>query len=193
MAAASACCYHLYSLVLKYFKYEYYDTLIYSKDAKLIFPHVTICDTSGLSEFTVSTGNHEAMLNVSKSWQKMKQYVQNKTDPILEEYLYMLNTYQSIQANMREKDQLELGLTTDDFILHCTYLDSECNAENFRLYMHPSYWNCYTFKGLSGHNVSHIGYNNVGPQNGLSLIFIVHNPIKSYFYEHLSVVYMTIT
>ena len=81
---------------------------------------------------------------------------------------------------------MQLGLTTDDFILSCTYLDSECNAENFRLYMHPSYWNCYTFKGLSGHNVSHIGYNNVGPQNGLSLIFIMHNPIKSYFYEHLS-------
>lgn len=93
-------------------------------------------------------GKREVFFNVSKSWQEMKQYVQNKTDLIYKKYLYILNTYQSIQANMREKDQVKFGLTTDDFIISCTYLNSECNAKNFRLYMHPSYWNCYTFEGL---------------------------------------------
>ena len=83
LAAASACCYHLYSLILKYFKCEFYDNVIYSKDTKLIFPHVTICDAGGLSEYTVARGNHEVFFNVSKSWQKMKRYAQNKTDPIL--------------------------------------------------------------------------------------------------------------
>ena len=81
---------------------------------------------------------------------------------------------------------MQLGLTTDDSILRCTYLDSECNAESFRLYMHPSYWNCYTIKAISEQNAPNLGCNNVGSQNGISLLLVSHNPIKSRFYDHLS-------
>ena len=88
-----------------------------------------------------------------------------------------------LQSNMPQSDRISVGHAVEDFILDCTYLDYQCNADHFSLYMHPSYWNCFTFKGISEKGNPNPNYNNIGPNNGLSLILATQKPVINVFYD----------
>ena len=174
---------HLYSLTQKYFDYSFYDQMLYSKESALIFPQVTVCDNEGLSEFSMTKEKLNIFGDVARKWQLMDLFTKNNTHAYVSEYKYLRNSWQGLQSNIPESDRISVGHAVEDFILGCTYLDYQCNADHFSLYMHPSYWNCYTFKGISEKGNPNPNYNNIGPNNGLSLISATQKPVINVFYD----------
>ena len=85
--------------------------------------------------------------------------------------LYNLN--EASYANVESNDRQKIGVKLDRLIFKCTYNGKACNMGDFRLYLHPTYINCYTFQpGKDSLNKGILK----GPQMGLSII--LHSEAK---------------
>ena len=166
---------HLYALTSKYLKYDYYDVISMKPDIVRRFPDVTICDTVGISDHTVSRykGTKAMLKHLHISREYIKSWVENEKvkDSYGESFLTnILNNalgFEYIFANLQPHERSLIGTVFDSLVVSCKYADQSCGVENFELYENPEYINCFTFKPQT----VNAKYNNLlGPEFGLSLI-----------------------
>ena len=76
-----------------------------------------------------------------------------------------LDSQQIMFANLG-KEAMQVGYSLDDLILNCTHDRGFCKSEDFEIFHHPDYFNCYTYKGGAKYLDSMLS----GPEHGISLI-----------------------
>ncbi len=68
-------------------------------------------------------------------------------------------------TNVHENAE-NMGYKLDDMVLNCTHSGFLCKPEEFELFKHPDFFNCYTYKASQRQEDSIL----TGSNNGLSLI-----------------------
>ncbi len=188
-AATSAFGIHLYSLIRSYLKYEYFEKVEHDAKGTLVFPHVTICDTQGPSDAMLVRGDKASLLAVMRVWQQAQKVASMLKDPDMKNlYSYLLQTKRGHISNIGPNLTRAFGLKPSDFIVSCRFFENECSFEDFHLYQHPSYYNCYIFKGIRENSKRKPvqNYNNIGPDNGLSLVLVSQDQTGNPFYDNIS-------
>ena len=156
LAASIGLTINLWSLIAAYLEYGYYETVTQDEeDGALIFPYVSICDTVGMSENTLSAANMETTLNVIRNGQIMDFYIMKKMEnnastALYNEYQYFMHTNRAFSAFSAVEDIPKFGVRAEDLILSCKFGIHNCTIDDFQSYLHPMYLNCYTFKGNDG-------------------------------------------
>ena len=85
----------------------------------------------------------------------------------------LYNIIEVTYANVESNDRHKIGVKLDRFVFECTYNGKPCNMEDFRLFLHPTYINCYTFQPSRDSSNREIL---TGPPMGLSII--LHSEAK---------------
>ena len=193
LAASIGLTINLWSLIAAYLEYGYYETVTQDEeDGALIFPYVSICDTVGMSENTLSAANMETTLNVIRNGQIMDFYIMKKMEKnvstaLYNEYQYFMHTNRAFSAFSAVEDIPKFGVRAEDLILSCKFGIHNCSVDDFQSYLHPMYLNCYTFKGI---RLDDTGTTEklqaVGPQNGLSLILKAQDTVINPYFDPLS-------
>ena len=69
----------------------------------------------------------------------------------------------------------------------CKFGIHNCTVDNFELFVHPLYLNCYTFKGIKlDDKGTKAKVRNTGPQNGLSLILKAQDTSINPYFDSIS-------
>lgn len=185
--AVAGLSYSMWGLLSAYLEYGYYETVTQDRnEGTLVFPDVTICDTVGMSEKTLANATMETILNIIRKGHFMEKYIANKSvnnqsNAYYSDYLHFMHTNQAFSAFSEVKDIPKFGVKASDLILGCKFGVHECTADDFESFLHPSYLNCYTFKGTVKKGKK-VRIQNTGPQAGLSLILKAQdNAINPYF------------
>ena len=163
---------HLYFLVSSYLEYNYYETITNDMEKALVFPSVTICDPYALSALRINQYLPENMQVIYKmalmshlAWEYVKD---NHTADINNEiYIHHLLTLQSVFANSPVGKKHINSISLQELLVWCSYGEQDCGYENFTLYIHPRYLNCYTFKPSKMDPTVKMP---VGPEYGFSII-----------------------
>ncbi len=163
---------HLYSLVLTYLEYDYYELITHDSEESLQFPHVSICDPNPISVFMINKYIEENMQILSKTIlmsRKAYEYAADNENMNMDIRIYInrLVSMESQFANLPSGQKYISSFSIEELIVGCFYQGLRCGYKNFTRYLHPKYGNCYTFKLT---NVDPSLGNTVGPENGLSLI-----------------------
>ncbi len=87
--------------------------------------------------------------------------------------LRLNNLNELTYANVESNDRYDIGVKLERLIFKCTYNGKPCNMEDFHLYQHPTYINCYTFQPAKDSMNTEIL---TGPRMGLSII--LHSEAK---------------
>ncbi len=180
---------HVCFMTIIFFKYEYYEKVENDQESELVFPDVTICDNKGYSEMDALKGNKEKLLKSLRNWQQAQQTVEKIEHHDLGDLAAnILQSTEGYTANFAMDLDEVMSLTLYDFVINCKYFERECKFENFHLYEHPVYYNCYTFKSMSVNSTQTPIHNNnnIGPNNGLSLILHSLDESLNHFYDIFS-------
>ena len=161
-------CTHLYFLVYSYLQYNFYETVTNDNEQTPLFPHVTICDPYAVSVLSLNQHLHENMQAIYKmaltSYLALEYASENNlTDTSTDIYMHNLLTSPSIYANLPPGKRNITSISIQEMLVWCSFGDQSCGYDNFTLYMHPNYLNCYTFKPF---NTSLPGEISVGPEYG---------------------------
>ncbi len=183
IAAAIGTTIHLQSLIRLYLRYEYYDS-VGTEELPLTFPDISLCSSEGISDFEMFKNNKMIFqTNILNTFQGMvSNNFSNK------KYLDLMNTYwltsQGYYANIPNGEQHFVGMSLDDFVLHCDFKQKHCSEfGHFIQFMHDQFFNCFTFR----HNLTKHPTILPGPENGISLI-LVGNSIVNGFYNPANVI-----
>ncbi len=86
-----------------------------------------------------------------------------------------------VYSNLDQQHRSAFGVKFEDLVVDCFYKGQTCTEDDFKLYLHPSLINCFTFQpSLFNKTSQALG----GPRNGLTLI-LRSVPNINYQYERL--------
>ena len=152
------------------FRYSYLESTQLS-NLKPEFPHITICNLIGISfnHLAKQMNNPDSAYNLKYSKMKLAVIVKLATGRYTDkEKAYVLNELKNdkiLFANVG-KEAVKIGYSFDDLILNCSHSGNLCNREDFKLFAHPDFFNCYTYVGGHKYFDSMIA----GPESGISII-----------------------
>ncbi len=177
--AVSGTVFHLYSLIDLYLQYDFYESN-HKEYGTLEFPDLTMCSIEGYSHYSMyknsefTASKMHAILGFITSL--TDEYFEDET----ERYSFISNIVrnEATFAGAINDMILKVGISKDEFILHCTFKDRACSEVGyFLLYQHYQYFNCYTFR----FNLSQDAEKNAidtGPENGLSIMLKGSNHVN---------------
>ena len=167
----SAICVHLHSVISSYLKYSYTDMSEIS-DTSPVFPHVTVCDVGTETNQTylthlVHNSTMDELINLFSLIDNIEVYTGKYG--LGKQTFFLKNILQTAEAtiaNLGSNRSQEIGVDLSDLLVHCTFGKHLCSMDQFHLYHHNKFYNCYTFK-LNQNVTSFL----TGPEEGLSMIF----------------------
>ena len=165
-----AICIHLHSVISSYLKYSYTDMSEIS-DASPVFPHVTMCDVGTETNQTYLTHVvHNSTMDELTNLFSLIDNIEGFTKKYgLEKHSFflrnILQTAETTIANLGSNKSQEVGVDLSDLLVHCTFGKHLCSMDQFHLYHHNKFYNCYTYK-LGQNSTSFL----TGPEEGLSMI-----------------------
>ncbi len=164
-----------------------YITTILIQEIPTTFPAVTICNTKLTNKTSAKTYidnllyvNGTPILTLSSSYGDTYYFSVSQS-------YYVLSSI-STDKNLSTESKKALGYQLSDMILSCQlscFNWEPCTADDFTLFSHPTYGNCYTFNLKSESNISTV-YKKVsvpGPDYGLSMNLFLGKPDKESEYE----------
>ncbi len=83
-----------------------------------------------------------------------------------------------IYSNMDKNYQSAVGVQYEDLVVDCFYKSTTCTGAHFKLYLHPTLINCYTFHAKATNTKGRVLD---GPHNGLTLILRSSPNINSWY------------
>ncbi len=168
--------FHLYSLIDLYLKYDFYESNN-REYGTLEFPDITFCSIEGFSHYSMYKNSKFTASHMSAILQFLvsltPEYFVNET-----QWYFFMSTVlrnEGTFGSAINDTLLKLGISKEEFILHCTFRDQACSeVGNFTIFHHYQYFNCYTFRI----NLTQDAEKNAvdtGPENGLSIILKGNN------------------
>ena len=176
LAASFMICVHLYSVVSKYLEYQVQEVTMLSMKPPP-FPAVTVCSLQPYSRRLVyELWDNDSMVSNRDLLSSMEN---SSVDCGTTWYAASERALSPIFMfeNIGWEASMQIGHQHENFIAGCTFLGEDCRTESFSLFVHPIYYNCYTFTAnTSGESPQAIG---AGPENSLSLILYLESSGES--------------
>ena len=145
----------------------------------ILISYMTIGNTLAMS-VNHSTEYEE---DASSDYAQFKAYVNSLSDDIarFEEFTGfgiddIVLSPTGLFGNIGHGDLEGLGHSLNDFVLSCRYMSDNCDMErDWVHFLHPDYFNCYTYVG--GTQSGKIA---TGPNNGLSIVLYLENIVNGF-------------
>ena len=184
LAAMAGVLYHLTMTMTDFFAYPYHMKNYIAANPP-DFPDVTICNKNPVSP----TRMERYMLQnpgSNTSWflqqvEKFTPEIENQGDkfPHFDDYF---GSSQSFFKNIGLSEAESISHLLKDLVLDCTYKGMPCTEEDFDLFVHPLYFNCYLFTGKVAKSASSLAGH--GPEAGLSLVlYLEEEPEELSYYN----------
>ncbi len=163
---------HLYFVVSNYLKFNHTEATSVS-EAPPEFPHVTLCDVS--SETNESFAKYLTAENPEDFFLSDMMFLFENFDTLVKRYNHSqkevkqlwnrLQSAEAMVANLGVAASTEVGVTLQEMLVECRFGPEPCAEENFTLFQHNRFFNCFTYQPQQNSPTVL-----TGPEEGLSLI-----------------------
>nr|URS64678.1 FMRFamide-gated sodium channel-like 1 [Malacoceros fuliginosus] len=187
LAALTGVTIHLYLTLTVYYSHPTHQSLYIAQEAPQ-FPHVTFCN-----ENPISRENMDEYVSINPNsnttWFRGQiAQLSSKFQEVVEQIPHMDDLFASAASyfeNIGRHEATNIGHKFKDFVIDCTYAGIPCSKEDFDFFLHPIYFNCYTFTGKQVKKKAQ--ETGGGPFLGLSVVlFLEKNPSQIQLYNRYS-------